>query len=306
MKKLLVWSFVFAACGGGEEFREFPDAGFAELPRTSPEPCSGQYTIGWQGAVVDERGVGIPNARPQGCVYDPSGKLTCLDPTMSDAKGLFAEAFPAENRCLSQINIRATHSSGNYGTTICRLDLNPLDAVFEVPGDIVMYNVDKATVQNASAAMPTVVFADGVEMDVDPEILFADELTKFASRRVKTDTCIPEANTMTALYAFEPETWIKPEVGFAFRVPNVENLPDGTKVDFFVLGGLDTQIIASEDGCTRGSCPGEQRCVEATGTCLSPVEEAEFAKFTTGTVVGNQIVPDANIPYISWMAYRPQ
>ncbi len=96
--------------------------------------------------------------------------------------------------------------------------------------------------------------------------------------------CFAEGLDLLGLYAFAPEVAVLGATGgFPIRIPNVHGLADGTRVDLFVLGGLDTFL---PDG--------------------TQVHEAAFEAYGTASVSGGMIVRDvgSELPYLSWLGYR--
>ena len=264
------------------------------LPQPGPEinteadpGCAGQTIAFVSGLVIDENSNPVVGAKAQSCMrVNPTGQLLCLQPGDTGADGTFSVAIPDSARCVDEVTSRVLQPLANRATQYC---LNPLpqSTILQVEEPIVLYSTEPATTVPSGAG--TVVFADGMEIDVDPALLFSD-ITKVAAGKVDPSArglCFLEGEpTPDALYTFSPEADVV-DGTFPIRVPNDKGLAAGAKVDLFVLGGLDCHLA---DG--------------------SLVEEAHWEQYGTGTVdpSGAFIASDAgsHLPCMTWFGYQAQ
>jgi len=255
---------------------------------TTPDPtCSGEWVAAITGRVIDSRGFGVPAARPQTCVRVPGdGSVRCLMPPTADAEGWFVSLIEGDNRCMSEVAMRALLPDSRYGTSYSHIDLRPVDGVLHMDRAIALFELDPpATLppEGDATSSRTVVFDDGLELDVVPDVLFG-EYGELRARRLSQSEFPDFAREagLLGLYAFAPE-YRTGESGFAMRIPNNHGLADGDRLELLILGGLDTVL---PDG--------------------RHVEEADFEVYGTATVSGNMIVTDAGseLPYLSMVGYR--
>lgn len=289
--------FIFVLCaacsadtgGTGNLITDFPPDPLDAID-ASPDPsCTGTWAVGGRGKIVDENGNAVAGARPQLCLRSPTDTLLCVMPPESGADGFWHQEVPeGDPRCVAEVALRALRPSAGFGTTYCHVPLTLNGGVIELREPIVLYATQPATSLpplGDETAARTVVLADGLELDVIPDVLFGDDYAQLAGRRIDhTDPpCFAEGIALDGLYVLGPETSVLGEAGgFVVRIP-ADGLAEGTQVELLVLGGLETRLA---DG--------------------SPVHEADFDVFGTGTVSDGMIVSDvgSELPYLSWLGYR--
>ena len=90
-----------------------------------------------------------------------------------------------------------------------------------------------------------------------------------------------QPSDLLSLWALGPESGIDP--GIAVRFPETTGLPDGTRVEVWLVGGTFTLLPSDE-----------------------VLEEGVFAPIGTGTVRGGFVHsdPGSELPYLSWVGYR--
>ena len=291
---LLCVPLLCAACsadtgGTGTLITEFPPDPLDALDATPDPACTGTWAVGGRGQIVDESGVPVSGARPQMCLRSPTDTLLCVMPPESGADGFWHQEVPeGEPRCIAEIALRALRPNAGFGTTYCHVPLTMNGGVIELREPIVLYRTTPATSLpplGDETAMRTVVLADGLELDVTPDVLFGDDYEQLAARRVDhTDPpCFARSTALDGLYVLGPETSVLGETGgFPVRIP-ANGLAEGSRVQLLVLGGLETRLA---DG--------------------SAVDEADFVPFGTGTVTDGMIVsdPGSELTYLSWLGYR--
>jgi hypothetical protein len=298
---VLLWGCGDDASGGIDAGGGGTDAGGADAeprldagdddPDAGPHNCEGVWLERIEGTVVDEDGVGVEAGRAQACLrLAPSGTLVCLAPPLTEADGSYAIDVTDRARCVQGAVLRALKPDAPYATSYCHVDVGvTADALLAVPEPTILYRSEPpATLPplGDETARRTVVFEDGLEIDVVPEALgFGVDYEALGARRIPVDGELPcfarGVAGLEGLYAFLEEGQIE-GAGFAFRIPNATGLAAGTEVELLVLGGLDTRLA---DGST--------------------VEEADFAPFGTGVVSadGSHIAAEA-LSYFTWLGYR--
>ena len=261
-----------------------------ELEDAGPHNCEGVWIERIEGRVVDESGAGIFEARAQACVrVPPTHTLLCLDPPLTEADGSYVIEVGGRARCAEGVAMRALKPGAPYGTTYCHVGVDGAsDGVLALAEPAVLY----ATEPPASlpplgdeATSRPVTFEDGLEIDVVPASLgFGVEYEALGARRVPLEGELPcfarDVAGLEGLYVFADEGPVL-DGGFGFRVPNTTGLSASTTVEFLVLGGLDTTLAGT------------------------PVEEADFVPFATGTVSGDgAVISGEGLSYFTWLGYR--
>ena len=300
---LLLWAV--AGCSSSEGGEPAGDAGGtteggatdggtpdASAGADAAVPCEAAHVERIEGTAVDEAGEPVEGARPQACIrVAPDGHLICLEPPMAAADGAFTIEVPEDNRCVEELALRLLLPGSEFATTYCEVEVDPEGGVLTLDEPTVLYATEPPTTLpplGDEAAARTVVFSDGLELEVTPsELGFGVEYDQLAARRVPVDPA-PCFATDTAglegLYAFRPEGPVEGD-GFPLRIPNTTGLAPGTTVELLVLGGLETRL---PDGTL--------------------VQEADFVPFGTATVddAGEHIESDEGVglPYFTWLGYR--
>lgn len=264
------------------------DAGDARPPGC-PSEASWVHTV--RGRVIDESGAGLPEAKAQLCLrVAPDGLLVCLQPATADASGRFEVELPVEARCLDRATARVLLPGTDRATAYCGITL-PAGPVIELDAPFTLYTTARATELpplGDEAAVRTVRFADGLELDVVPRDLFGagGGYEELAARRVSTSTpdlCVLEGAPadLAGLIAFSPEADL--EGRFAARIPNASQLAPAARVRVFVLGGL--------------SCTVEPGVI---------VPEGEWAEAGEGVVGPDGRWIEADVPCLGWLGWTPR
>lgn len=270
---------------GGE-----PDAGFG------PEDCFATWVETITGRIVDEAGAPVAGARPQACLrVAPGGALVCLAPPIAGTDGTYVITVSGFERCVQGAALRVLLPASAFATTYCHVDVS--DAVegrLAVAEPTVLYATTPAVTLpplGDESAARTVVFDDGLELDVIPaELGFEVEYTELRAGRVPIDAQVPcfarGLAGLAGLYAFGDEGTVEGGT-FALRIPNTTGLAPGSAVELLVLGGLETLL--------------------ADGT---PVPEADLGAFGSATVSADGATiasdPGSGLPHFTWLAYRPR
>ena len=242
------------------------------------------------------------NAKIGLCVTSADGNYTCQRPVDSDASGAFEVEISSSHRCLAKAAIRVFSPQQKSTTFYQELELPELvagsnDPVFAISDAIVIYDTAPATVPTIGSETNsyTVEFEDGLEMDVIPAHFSSliGPVSGLRSIRVAGSASglqfAKGASDFEGFYGFWPETDVKDSsggpAGFMLRIPNTTNLADGTRVDFYVVGGLSSHLYNGEK-----------------------LAEGAWEKAGTGTVDGDTIVWDAGggLPCLTWLGYKAQ
>lgn len=266
------------------------DGGF-DLTRPPSCPGTAAYMVLFHGRAVDQAGAGLPGTKAQMCIHTvPADEFLCIQPADTRADGTFTVVVPNNARCMRESTMRFVTPRTARAATYCKIDLARSGA--ETTSTVAYSLFDTA----APRTLPplgtpeterTVVFADGLEVDLTPFDFFAD-YESLTGARVPLDhpgLCFLQGQApFEALYAFSPEGDIQGRADV--RVPNSTGLAAGTAVRGYVLGSL---------GCTLQG-------VEPL------VPEGEWEEFGRGQVSadGQTISISPGLPCLGWFAYRAE
>ena len=224
----------------------------SDVDTTAEDGCAGTWVAHLSGTVVDEDDTLRGDALVQYCVRDPGDILRCLQPIGTDACGLFSGEVSPVARCMSEITNRTFIPLENFTTSYCHVDLDAADdGLLAVADPIRLFSTTVAPTLPAAGdetQLRTVVFDDGVELDVVPEHYFGDSPDSYdsiASVKLDPDTtglCLPDDHTFLDVWGFSPEANVFQAHRFDIRVPNLYGLEAGVTVGLYVQGGLTCQI----------------------------------------------------------------
>lgn len=255
--------------------------------RLPPDSCTAHWVAGVRGRVVDSSGNPVSSGFVQMCLRTQEDVQVCLRPSDIRPDGWYVSVLPEETRCVQQVTLRASQSHQPISTTFCRAPMEPSYGVLDVWEDLVLHPLESPVDRppmGDEASMRTVSFPSGFEMDVTPESFdfpIYDDLTAGPVSLADAPCFVDQAPPLLGLWALGPESGSNP--GFAARIPERTGLPDGTRVELWLVGGTFTQLQSGEH-----------------------LEEGIFAPFGTGTVSGGVIStdPGSELPYLSWLGYR--
>lgn len=255
--------------------------------RMAPDTCGAHWVAGVRGRVVDPSGAPISEGIVQMCLRLEDGVQLCQSPKPID-NGWYAVVIPEEFRCLQQVTLRATQIDQPVSTTFCRTEMNPTFGVLDVDEELILHGLQTPAdlpPMGEESSMRTVTFPSGLSMDVVPSAFeFPDVYGELSAAPVPLDGApcfVDQAPELLGLWALGPESGVEP--GVAVRIPETTGLPDGTRVELWLVGGTFTLL------------PGDE-----------VLEEGVFAPIGTGTVRGSMIEsdPGSELPYLSWVGYR--
>ena len=229
----------------------------------------------------------------------------CVAPVFTNDSGVFERVVPSSHMCLKQAVIRIASADNKSTAFYVELELPPLvdganDPIFAMLYPITVHETVPATVFSIADAFNDtntymIEFADGLEMDIQPFTFYGQtvEIYDLRSVRVPGNSSGLEfaegASDFEGFYGFWPEADVNNAnggpSGYPIRIPNSTNLADGTKVEFYGLGGLNTHLY--------------------NGAKLA---EGVWEKIGEGTVSGNIITsdPENGLPFLTWFGYRAQ
>lgn len=282
----LVVFTISMGCASPDAAQRPPAPDFPELENidlSGGVDCTGDYTAAITGRIVDDEGTPVEGARAQLCIHRTDGNFICLSPALSEVSGWWVRAVAEEHRCIDRVALRATSPLDRIATSYCPVDLAVEEGIYEHPVDIVVYELDDVALPpiGDENAPREVTIGDGLVLtNVVPERFFG-RYEEIGATRVEAP-CFAEGMNLDGVYALGPEA-LPSEEGFGVRIPNTTGLPDGTRVELFILGGLFTVLLDE-----------------------TVVEESTLAKFGEGTVTGDTIVgdPEARLTELTWLAYR--
>jgi hypothetical protein len=258
--------------------------------------CRFTWVGAYRGWVADHTGRPATGAKAQACIItQPGDVLVCLRPNDADADGVFTITVPETAACTSAVTMRVLRPGTGQATNYCVADVTDTgaDHVLRTPDPYVVYATDAAqvpTIGDDLLAVKTIQYADGLQVDVVPDRMFptSGTIEQARARLIETDDrglCfVDRAAPPDRLWAFWPEAAVD-GAGFAVHIPNTDNLPAGSQVELFVLGGLECSL---EDG--------------------THIAEGNWTPFGTGTVRadGAYIDSDAGsgLPCFTWFGYK--
>lgn len=265
------------------------DAGF-DLTRDPACPQSAAYIVLYNGRVVDQAGQGIAGAKAQMCIHTaPRDGFYCIQPADTRADGTFTVVVPEDVRCMRDSTMRFLVPRTSRGATYCKIPL--ASATPETTSTVAFSMFDTRAPRTLPPrgdenAARTVVFDDGLELDITPFSFFGT-YDNLAGARVPLDhpgLCFLEGQApFDGLYVFSPEGDFDGRV--PLRIPNTTGLAPGRRVRGSVLGSL---------GCMLEN--------------MYLVPEAEWAEFGAGEVSadGRTITITPGLPCLSWFGYRAE
>ncbi len=288
MKHTLPFILVALGCAGpGDAARPALDLDLED--RLAPDSCTAHWVAGVRGRVVDPAGAPIGEGIVQMCLRLETGAQLCQTPDDLRPDGWYTVILPEETRCVQQVTLRISQIGRPVSTIFHRATMEPAYGVLDVYEDLVLHALEvpeDRPPMGDEASMRTVRFPSGLELDVTPEAFefpnTYDRLTAGEVPLAQAPAFVDAAPALSGLFALGPESASEP--GMAVRLPERTGLPDGTRVELWIVGGTFTRLA-----------DGEQ------------LEEGVFAPYGTGTVSGGRIVndPGSELPYLSWLGYRP-
>ncbi len=268
--------------------------GLPAVPGQKPAECGAEWVTALRGYVLAPGGAPVEGAKGQLCVHlYPSDNLLCLQPGTTGADGIFTVEVPENARCITKAALRVLKPGVGKATMYCEVDVVGTEPVVVIDTPLVVFQTRRALdlpPEGDELMSRAVRFDDGLVLDFTPDLYYSgggiyDDL---GGRRVDPAApglCFFGAEDAPAgLYALYPEGQIDAP-GFPVHVPNTTGLAAGSKVEFFVLGGLD--------------------CKRADGT---GIPEAAWETFGTGTVSADGSTidsdPGVGVPCLTWLGYR--
>lgn len=270
---------------GGSSRSDRPPLDLDPAERIAPDTCSAEWVAGVRGRIVDESGAPVQEAIVQMCLRMENGSQLCQAPRPLVGDGYFAVVLPEETRCVRQVTLRATQVHQPVSTTFCRVPMTPVYGVLDVWDDLVLHRLETPVERppmGDEGQMRTVRFPSGLEMDVTPgDFEFPDAYEDLTAGPIPVSAapCFADGvSDLRALWAFGPESGIAPAV--PLRIPETTGLPDGTRVELWLVGGTYTTLPSGAN-----------------------LEEGLFEPYGTATVSGAMIA-GGELPYLSWIGYR--
>jgi hypothetical protein len=212
-------------------------------------------------------------------------------PATTDADGVYTVEVPEDLRCLERVAIRVLLSKQPRAISYCSIDPHGGPALRLTEPSVLPFTTPAIELppRGDDDEVRTVVLDGGLALEVKPSLYRGStgRYEEFSGRRIPTDSVglCGEATTFEGLYAFSPEHRVEAP-GYALRIPNETGLAAGTRVELFVLGGLDCKLYGA----------------------TSQLEEVEWGKFGEAEVSsdGTTLVADegSGLPCFTWLGYR--
>ncbi|MFN3201225.1 MAG: hypothetical protein ACE366_22685 [Bradymonadia bacterium] len=275
-------------------------ASIAEPPaQVIPRPPSCGAEFEWvteiRGWVVNDQGQAVSGAKAQACInIAPDGMLLCLQPADTRADGAYTISVNAEAQCMEKVAQRVLLPGSEQATSYDVATFDTVtDGIMRLDSPTVLYRTVGGDLppEGDGAAPRTVTFYDGLEVEVVPDRFFSS-YDRLGVRRIDPEDApglyfLEDEPTPTAIYAFVPEGDVQ-GTPFTVRIPNETELPPGTTVDLFALGGLNCTLADGEH-----------------------VPEGDWERYGEGVVdaEGVYIVSEGEsggLPCLNWMGYAPR
>jgi hypothetical protein len=271
-----------------------------ETGTTDESVCTGRTITTINGLVQDASGAGASGVKAQACLRQPNigeelGNMVCLQPSDTNTDGSYIITVPVSSQCVGELVMRVLAPGQDMSTSYCIIegeDLGEGEEVFDLTDHpFVLFETVTATTipEKGEGDSPrTVIFADGLEIDITPDAYFASGkgYEGIAAAWLDFDAsamCAPEhLSDLQGIYAFSPEGDAF-QTTFPARIPDHLGLGDGTEVEVYVVGGLAMTLA------------------DGTG-----IRESEWANFANATIENGVIdlSGDKGIPAIGWLTYR--
>lgn len=253
---LLLLPFPAGACesGGGDPNGGTPSPEPDVVAEVEPNPegivdggCpGGRFTSAVAGKVVDQAGEPLLGAKVQTCIRTPTGQYACLSPVDSQVDGSYTIGIGPPYDCMEELAMRVLVPAKTYATHYCDIHLTAGEPTLTFDGPIVLHETkppkDLPPLGDPSVRR-TVVFEDGLEMDVLPDDAYLDEESypKLGATFVPagtSDLCMPaELDAAPGAWALYPDTDVY-NSPYPARIQDKLGLDDGTEVTIYMLGGL--------------------------------------------------------------------
>ena len=268
------------------------DGPMNEIDRPGSCPPERGFFSSIRGWVSAPGGKPLAGAKAQLCVYYGVDGYSCLSPVTTDDEGVYTiDVLPAM-QCFREAAMRVVRYDSNRAALYCPISIGEGPAVRRYDPTVLPFAlpaIDLPPVGDPDAPRD-VTFDDGLVMVATPSRFepvedWRTSYRNFSGRRVDVEAVglCGDAATFDGLYAFYPEGKID-GTGYPLRIPNKNGYAAGTKVELFVLGGLDCELNGKK------------------------VPEAEWAKFGEGTVSDDEAIiasdEGAGLPCTTWMSYR--
>lgn len=271
---------------------ESADAGDTDggIDLTRDPSCQGSWVVIVDGVLHDESSAGL-QGKAQVCVrVSPTNAQICLRPVDSTPSGEFSVLVVESARCIQSMVMRSLVPGTSYAASYCHVDVTADEPIVEIPDPVVLYDTEPPQTlppEGQTDQARTVVFADGLELEVTPDD-FNGDYTKLASKKVGPNAprpCfLPAGETFDGVWALGPEEDVAGD-GFPVRIPNDQGLAPGTVVDLYVLGGLFCQLPGSNE----------------------QLEEGRWEAYGTATVnAGGDYIEGGRLPCLNWFGYKAQ
>ena len=259
--------------------------------------CPGYWLEKVTGKIVDKDGQPIAEAMAFVCMEGVEGisQGMCAPPERTDANGEFEVNITGVIRCNNGAAIRYMKDPQTI-ILGCPIDLNCVDGHLNIekPGILISMPEPTLPAKGDETEVHTVTTSDGVTLDIIPSEMSYSSLGYDGIRILTWDfnawgnTCFVDSNNPPdGLFALMPEVEIETTNGAHITMPNSKNLPAGTIVDIFGLGGLDTKTHEGEH-----------------------ILEGEWVIVGKGTVSEDgstvKTLQDNGLPFLTWVGYRVQ
>lgn len=264
-----------------------------ELDKEIPD-CNAIYFLSISGSVVNENGLPFSGIMCVICLFFPDGSSTCLNPVRTDDKGEYTIVPPVAKRCIEAAVVRLVPPDNpDIVILTCPIDLGlGGDVVVGDPGMLIEAPGSVRDPLGDGGSAHEISASDGTVMTVIPDDLFLFESSYENIDILIWDSvewgwpCFIDAiDPPDGLIAITPEVLVGSADGAHIAFPSIANLEQGTEVDVFALGTVDTNRL---DG--------------------SPVKEGEWTVISSAVVSSDESMLETQVgqglPFLTWIGWK--
>ena len=256
--------------------------------------CDGGFRVtkvsGW---VIDENDNPVEEVPAGLCVVPPVGSDSCLTPQRTNADGFFEVTVPAAKQCVIDLSIRFAVADPEVSILACPVEIGfGGERIMGQPARMVRLPDNTRDALVDENELHDITAPDGTILSIRPSKIMVFAAGYEDVRVLPWDVdrwgwpCfVDHSDPPDGLVTLLPEAEITEEGSALLSFPNVHQLPAGTEVDFFGLGGISAYRWNGEH-ITEGHW----------------VVISEGAVSEDGTVVSTS--EDQGLPFLTWAGYK--
>ena len=275
-----------------------PDGDVESADDESLAPCTLAHTTRvtrFVAKALDENGQALAGAKAIFCLYTTGSIPSCLNPATADSNGVIVATVPSDKQCVESAAVRILSPPSGPARIIpsCPVDLKE-GGVVSIGSPMKLIQIPAATrdaIGKDLDSVHAISAPDGSVLNVIPNKLWLIDYAYGDIAPLLWDTasqerpCFMKANdSAVGIVAIYPEVAAKSKGGAQLRIPNAGKLAQGTLLDVYGVGGVDTALF------------------DKTG-----VEEGLMAKIGTAVVSadGKTIETQGDgLPFLTWVVFK--